>query len=423
MNLFGREIRSNSKTRTTFTSDDAAFAKALGIDIDGISADKAKEATFYTCLRILSDAVSKLPLKLHQSSDEGTTKENKHYLYNLLKLRPNPIMSSSTFWKTVEFQRNYFGHAIVAIDYHKFGKDAGKVKSLIPLDMSTVDIWIDDRGILGSENNAIYYIYIDQRGHQYKFKNSEVLHFIGMTKDGMQGMAIKDYLKTLVENAQASTSYTNNYWKNGLHSKGIIKYIGDLDEGKQKQLQEKMSRISGGIANSGKIMPLPIGFDYQSISTSMADAQFTELSQLNITQIASAFGVKMHQLGSLERSTNSNIEHQNKEFYVDTLQPILTNYEQELTYKLLTSNEVSSGYFFRFNVDSILRSNTKERAEYLTTFVEKGVMTPAEARKQIDLPHLDGSDQLIVNGSYLSLEDAVNGANYDRTGLEGGENE
>src|SRR5699024_2537360 len=108
-------------------------------------------------------------------------------------------MSSSTFWKMVEHQRNYYGHSIVAINYHQFGKNSGKVESLIPLDMDKVQIYIDDKGLLGKEANAIYYIYTDKNGKQYKFKNSEVLHFIGMTRDGIQGMAIKDYLRTLID--------------------------------------------------------------------------------------------------------------------------------------------------------------------------------------------------------------------------------
>lgn len=145
----------------------------------------------------------------------------------------------------------------------------------------------------------------------------------------------------------------------------------------------------------------------------MQDAQFTELSQLTMKQIAAAFGIKPHQLGDLERSTNSNIEHQTKEFYVDTLQPILTAYEQELTFKLLTSKEVNEGYFFRFNVDSILRSQSKERAEYLKTLVEGGIMTSNEARALIDLHKIDGADELMINGSYLTLQDAAKGKNYN----------
>lgn len=421
MKLFGREIRSNkNNSKTTYSFEDEELAKMLGIQIDGISNESAKEATFYTCLRIMTDSVSKLPLKLHKGTLEGTQKANDHYLYNLLKLRPNPNMSSSTFWKMVEYQRNYYGHSVVAIDYHKRGRQAGRVKQLIPLNMANMKIWVDDVGLL-DDDSSIYYVYTNKQGRQFKFKNSEVLHFLGMTSDGIQGMAVKDYLKTLIDNAQASQSYTNSYLRNGLHSKGIVSYVGDLDEGKQQELQARFKRLAGGISNAGSLLPLPIGFDYKPISTSMADAQFTELSELTIKQIASAFGIKMHQLNNLERSTNSNITEQQKQFYIDTLQPILVAYESELTYKLLTSREVEQGYQFKFNVDSILRSDSEERARYLRTLVEGGIMTSNEARGIIDLPQVDGASELMINGSYLTLQDAVKGSNYKNNSTEGGE--
>lgn len=245
---------------TVYTFEDEELAKILGFSLDGMSANAAKEATFYASLRILSDNVSKLPLKLHKSTEEGTQKSNDHYLYNLLKLRPNTHMSSSVFWKTVEYQRNYFGHSVVVIDSHKRGRHAGRVKQLIPIDMTKVKMWVDDVGLLRDKPNTIYFIYTDRNGKEYKFKQSEVLHFMGsLTSDGITPMPVKDYLKTLIENAQASQAYTNNYLKNGLHSKGIISYVGDLDEKKQSELQARFKRLAGGVNNAGSLMPLPLG--------------------------------------------------------------------------------------------------------------------------------------------------------------------
>src|SRR5699024_4908066 len=105
-----------------------------------------------------------------------------------------------------------------------------------------------------------------------------------------------------------------------------------------------------------------------------------ELQQLTERQIASAFGIKMHQLNSLERSTHNNIEHQQKEFYMDTLQPILTAYEQEMTYKLLTDEEISEGFFIRFNVDAMLQSELKTRYEAYNEGIQGGFLKPDEAR-------------------------------------------
>ncbi|MFD2681208.1 phage portal protein [Bacillus seohaeanensis] len=413
-------FRRAEKRDYTFTLADEEAAKILGIELDGISVDKAKEATFFTCLRILSDTISKLPLKLHQETGNGTRKATDHYLYNLLKLRPNEYMSSSTFFKAVEWNRLYYGHSIVYIDTIKAGRHAGRVKGLYPLDMDKVEIWVDDKGVI-DRNNAIWYIYNTLHG-QMKLKHDEVLHFFGMTKDGIQGMAVKDYLKTLVENAQGGQSYVNEYFKNGLFAKGILQYTSQINPEDEVRMKERFQRMASGVKNSGSILPVPLGFQFQSINSTMADSQFLELNQLSMQQIAAAFGVKMHQINSLDRATHSNIAEQQKEFYVDTLQSILVMYEQELSWKLCTKKERNEGYFWRFNVDSILRSSPKERAEYLKIMGESGYISRNEGREQENLPRVDdkNADTLILNGNAIPI-DMVGEQYIKETSPKGGE--
>lgn len=407
MKLFGREI----------TKDDIDVDKLLESPVFrsmfGVNMDKKnyKETTLITSLRILSDGISKLPIKVHEGND---TAEN-HQLSNLLKLRPNKLMSASTLWKTIEYQRNWYGYSVVAI-----GRGVnGKPITLIPLDMDHVETYIDDIDLFKTGDNPMFFMY-QQGGIEYKFSYEDVLYFLGMTKDGIDPMPIRKQLQTLIENASQAQRFTNNYLKNGLHARGVVKYIGDLSEQSQHELQARMTRVSGGIEKAGQLLPLPIGFDYQSISTSLKDSQFVELQGLSERQIASAFGVKMHQLNSLERSTHTNIEHQQKEFYMDTLQPILTGYEQELSYKLLTEKEISEGFFIRFNVDAMLRSSLKERYEAYGVGIQNAVLEPDEARAKENLPPRPGGNRLYFNGNMLPIEMA--GQQYSKGGEDNGQN-
>lgn len=159
---------------------------------------------------------------------------------------------------------------------------------------------------------------------------------------------------------------------------------------------------------------MPVGFQYQPISLSMADAQFLENTTLTIRQIANAFGVKMHQLNNLERATHTNIEQQQRQFYADTLQAILTEYEQEMTYKLLMTHELDNGYYCKFNVDSIVRSDIKTRYEAYRVGVQGGFLTANEVRALEEYPPADGGDVLLVNGSQIPA--AMAGQQYARKG-------
>src|SRR5690625_2661983 len=154
----------------------------------GVNMDKKgyKETTLITSLRILSDGVSKLPIKVHEGND---TAEN-HHLTQMLKLRPNKLMSASTLWKTIEYQRNWYGYSVVAIGR---GKD-GRPVSLIPLNMDDVTTYIDDVGLFKNKDVPMYFTY-QQGGEEYQFFYEDVLYFLGMTKDGIEPMPIRKQLQ------------------------------------------------------------------------------------------------------------------------------------------------------------------------------------------------------------------------------------
>src|SRR5690606_22832045 len=155
--------------------------------------------------------------------------------------------------------------------------------------------------------------------------------------------------------------YLNKFFRQGLQARGIVQYMGDLDRDAQERFRKRFMDMAGGLKNAHTIAMMPLGFQYQPLEHKLTDAQFLENTQLTIRQIANAFGVKMHQLNDLERSTHTNIEQQQKHFYSDTLQFIFTHYEQEITYKLFTESELEAGYFMKFNVDSILRPDLGAR--------------------------------------------------------------
>lgn len=406
MKLFGRSIKKEDIDVDKLL-ESPVFQNMFGVNMDKTD---SKEAVLYTCLRILSDSVSKLPLKVHKQNEV----DDSHYLNTVLRLRPNKLMSASTLWRTIEYQVNWFGYSVVAIE-----RVNGKVKSLIPLNMENVEMYIDDVGLLDNKKEPIYFTY-EQNGNEYEFHINDVLYFVGMTADGISPMPIRSKLRTLLENADHAHKYTNFYLKNGLHSRGVVKYVGDLSEKNQEELQARFNRIAGGIEKAGQLLPLPLGFDYQSISTSLRDAQFTELQELTERQIASALGVKMHQLNNLERSTHTNIEHQQKEFYVETLHPKLTGYEQEIDYKLLTEEERKQGVFIRFNVDAILRSSLKERYEAYNQGIQGGFLKPNEAREKENLEPEPEGDKLYFNGNMIPVSQA--GQQYSKGGDANGQN-
>jgi len=415
-------IRAETTAPEAIDLNDRRLLELLGIEVDEISyrgKNALKEATVYACIRILADAVGKLPVKIYQDK-EGKQSAAGHYLAPLFKLRPNPWMSSRDLFKCQEVQRNIHGNSYAWLETETKGRNAGRVIGIYPLDAPRVKIYIDDVGLLPGKGK-LWYTYTDNKGTEYHIDSDEMLHFKGLTFDGIVGLTPLGQLKSTIENAGAASQYLNNSFKTGLQTKGIIHYLGDLSPEAQKTFREKFESMASGLKNANRVSLLPIGYQFQPLSLTMADAQFIENTQLTIKQIATAFGVKNHQLNDLDRATHTNISEQQREFYIDTLMDILTGYEQELTYKLFTQKELDDGYYIKFNVNAILRADPKTRYEGYRIAIQSGFLTANEVRALEELEAKEGGDRLLINGNMMPIEMA--GEQYRKGGdaIEGQE--
>lgn len=397
--------------------DDEKLLEFLGVTVDEINVkgkNALKVATVYGCIKILAESVSKLPLKVYREDENGIHRATRHYFNNLLKLRPNPYMSAMNFFGALETQKNIYGNSYANIEFDR----NGKIKALWPIDASKVTVYIDDIGLLSTKHKMWYVV--ESGGERFKLTPDEMLHFKnGITLDGLVGVPPLDVLKGTVQNAASSEKFINNFYKNGLQVKGLIQYVGDLNEQAKRTFREEFESMSSGLKNSHRVALLPIGYQFQPISMNLVDAQFLENTGLTIKQIATAFGIKMHQLNDLSRATHTNIEQQQAQFYADTLQAILTMYEQELTYKLFLDSEIDDGYYLKFNIDAILRSDLKTRYEAYRIGIQGGFLKPNEARAKEDLPPEEGGDQLLINGNMMPITMA--GQAYLKGGGETGE--
>jgi HK97 family phage portal protein len=370
----------------------------LGIDPD-TPKNKLSEATYFACLKILAESLGKLPLKMYQNTEKGIVKSDKMDMYNILKLRPNPYMTSTIFWSTVEMNRNHYGNAYVWCRFN-----GPKLNDLWIMPSQDTKIVIDDLGILGTKDK-IWYKYTDRHtGKIYTFNSDEVMHFkTSATFDGITGMSVKDILQNTVDGSLESQKFMNNLYKTGLTGKAVLEYTGDLDPAARDRLVKGFEQFANGSKNAGKIIPVPLGMKLVPLNIKLTDSQFFELKKYTALQIAASFGIKPNQINDYEKSSYASAEAQNLAFYVDTLLFILKQYEEEITYKILSDKMINEGYFFKFNVNVILRADIKTQMEALSKGVNNGIYTPNEARSYLDLPAENGGDILMVNGNYIPI--------------------
>lgn len=373
------------------------------LNLGGTSSDALSEATYFACLKVLSESLGKLPLKLQQqTTNGGVIKAYKHPLYNVLSTRPNPYMTSTHFWSTVEYNRNHYGNAYVWI------RGAGSKTNLWILPSNAVQVWIDDKGIWGKAN-SVWYVYTHQvSGDVYKISHESILHFkTSSSFDGIKGLSVRERLSSTIAGNQTAQDMLNKLYENGFTAKAVLQYTGSLSDDLTKKFVKGIEDFALGNDTTVKsIIPIPLGATLQPLNIKLADNQFIELKKYSALQIAAAFGIKPNQINDYEKASYAAAEQQQLAFYVDTLLYILKQYEEEMAYKLLSEQELQSGYYFKFNVSVILRADLKTQIESLNTAIQGGIKTPNEARSMLDLPNVTGGDTLLCNGNMMPVKDA-----------------
>lgn len=375
--------------------------------------DNLSEATYYACLKVLSESIGKLPLKLLQYTDRnGVINARDNPLYSVLHDRPNPYMTASTFWSTMEFFRNHKGNAYAWI------QGAGNKIRLWILDPDDVEVWYDDACILADVPD-VYYLY-NKGGKIYKFGSEEIIHLKGHhTINGIIGISVQDQLKTTIGGNLKAQKMVNKMYESGFTAKAVLNYTGSLSDASVKTLVKQIeSYAKGELKDQGveNVIPVPLGFKLDPLNVKLGDNQFIEVKQYSALQIASAFGIKPYQIGDYTKSSYASAEAQQLSFYVDTLLYIIKQYEEELTYKLLSSTDIANGLHFKFNVAVILRADLKTQIESLSTAVNSFIYTPNEARALLDLESKEGGDELLGNGASIPVRYA--GSQYTNTGTE-----
>lgn len=365
------------------------------------------EITYFTCLKMLSETLAKMPIKYYQRTTKGSEDAEIDEMAYLLCKRPNEFMTPTVFWNAVEMNRNHYGNAYVwkQMRYKplKYGAEYTPV-ALWLMPSENVQIIIDDAGIFEGKGR-IWYWYTDRySGKNYIFNSSEVMHFkTSHCIDGIYGLSVQEILRDQVDGNLEAQNYQSSLYKTGMTAKAVLEYTGDLNNNSREKLRQAFEEFGNGAKNTGRIMPVPLGFKLTPLDVKLTDAQFFELRKYNALQIGAAFGVKPNQLNDYEKSSYANSEMQQLSFLVDTELFIIKGYEEEINYKCVPPDKEKAGYYYKFNERALLRTDSKTQTEILTMEVDKGIRKPNEARRKIDLPDADGGDDMLINGAYVPL--------------------
>ena len=357
-----------------------------------VTADKAIQlSAVWACVRLLSESVSTLPMKIYERQSDGSRKlARDNPVYQLLCRRPNAEMTPSRFMLMLVASICLRGNAFV--EKHFIGS---KLVSLVPLLPQNMVVKRLDSG-------RLEYTYTEN-GKPRVIPERNLMHIRGFGLDGVCGMMPLSSGRDVIGSAMAVEESAAKIFEQGLQSSGFLSAEQSLNDDQRERLRGYMQAFTGS-KNAGKIMVLEGGLKYQGVTMNPEDAQMLESRAFSIEEICRWFRVPPFMVGhtSKQSSWASSLEGMNLQFLTHTLRPLLVNIEQEIARCLLGGDE---DLFAEFSVEGLLRADSAGRAAYYTSALQNGWMSRNDVRRLENMPPIEGGDIYTVQLNLTPLED------------------
>lgn len=336
----------------------------------------------WSCVKILSESLSGLPLKLYEDKEGGRALVTGGDRMLKLLRKPNPYMTRLNFLKFVVVNMALRGNAFALIERNVHGEPIG----LVPLDWRTVKIDTED---------DLLYVVTPSSGDPYLVSPENMLHFKLFSLDGIVGLSPIEHQAETMGLAKAGQQWSARFMRKGGFTGGYVIYEQFLTKAQQAQVMEKFPDVRQADADDiGKMAILQGGPKIEAAGITQKDAQFIESQQFQEEALAGIYGVPLWLANRAGKTSimGSNLEQQLIGFITFGLKPYIDTIEDELNSKLFGS----TSRFVEFVVEGLLRADSAGRATYLVAALGgsggSGWMTINEARAKENLPLLEGEE-------------------------------
>ncbi|MFV1530604.1 phage portal protein [Phaeobacter sp. JH209A] len=338
-------------------------------------------STVWACTNLISGTIGSIPLMVYRRSAETRTADRSHVIYRLLHDSPNYDQTALDFWEFMAASLELWGNA-----YAHILRDNGKIVGLTP-------VAPDLMGVRRLPTGEIEYRWSDE-GKTHRELDGAVLHIRGFGGSPLGGMSTLQFARNAFGLARAVDRAAGETFKNGMRPSGALKFEGWLTDEQRARAKSTLIDDMVGAQNSGRPIVLEGGTNWMPFTINPDDAQMLESRRFSVEEICRFFGVPPHMVGHTEKSTSwgTGLEQQTLAFQKFTLRRRIKRIEQALMKQLLTPAERARGLMIEFNLEGLLRGDSKSRADFYQSGLQNGWLTINEVRALENKPPVAGGE-------------------------------
>lgn len=371
-----------------------------GAMVDATPETATAVAAVFACVRLISESMAQLPLHLMRDDGKIRQRATDDPLYSILHDQPNDRQSSFEWRQTMQAHLTLRGNAYSLIVLG----GSGQVEQLVPLHPDRMTVFrLDQQSASRPGQYRLGFLYRDLNNVQYRLTQDEVFYLRGISYDGISGVSPITACRRAIELSMQAEYHGLMWWKNAAKPGGVLKHQGTLDDEAYLRLK-KSWREAHTAQDLYTVAILEDGTDFQPIGISNQDSEWLENRRFQLTEICRIFMVPPHMIASAieHGNTYANVEQSSLNFVKWTVKPLVDLWEQSLRMQLIDDKQL----YPQFNMEGLLRADTKTRADVYTAMFGMGVYSRNEIRALENLDPIPGGDRRFIGTQFIPIESA-----------------
>ncbi len=340
-------------------------------------------ADVYAAVSIIAEDVSQLPFNVYRDLNmvpgnpkTGVELSTDHRNWRMLHDMPNPYMPAHRFWSTVAVHQLLWGNWYL----EKLRGEDGLVSELRLIHPSTVEV--EYNPVTGQKRFRV----TRYGGQQELLSDDRVLHGFGLTQDGLTGMSPITQAREALGVAKARVAFEADVYGKKPYLSGVIQHPNQIKDSGVKLRESWRALYGSGGKDRHGVAVLEEGATFNPITAPLEDMQFVENARLSKTEIAVLFKLPPAYLGG-ETSGSlvyETVEGNKIQKATMAIAPVAHNIAQFVSHDM--SIFPFQSWYAEFNMEGLLRGDSKTRAEVYAAYLDMQVVTPAWIAEKENFP-------------------------------------
>lgn len=380
--------RTYSLTETGVPVDRAAYK----VNGDGDSVDELwrTQPALRMVTTFLADNIAQVPNHAFMRLANGDRQrlDRKHPLSRALLLPDPPRLTSYDLIRTLVLDvcvRDRYA-AQVFVD----GSGNAQIVRLPP------SMWRFDRD---STKRPKRIVGIRKDGSEYTVPLDKALWIDGYPSDDDTSPIAT--LRGILAEAQEASDYRRQLMANGGRMPGWISRPAGAPQWTieaRDRFRSGWASYAGGGSRAGMTPIAEDGMEYHELALGLTpeNGEQLESRKFSIAEVANAYHVPPQMVGQDAGSSYNSVQGYRELLYTDTLGTWFERLDAAFNMRLVPQLADPDVVYSEFNVASKLRMAFEDQVRIFQTATGGPFMTRAEARQRLNLPHIEGTDDLIV---------------------------